>query len=303
MKIAYLIMAHNTPNHAYKLIQRLNSHHSKIFLHIDKKSDIRPFTRVEEDFGNVCFIPERVSVFWGDFSGVQATINLMKNALTDPVKFDYLVLLSGSDYPVRSKDYIEAYLKRSKGKEFIGGITMPNQRVSKPISRLTSYRFQRQYNFSLYLKLVDALNEAALKLGFQRNYKRFLGHLQPYAGSQWWALSAHACLYILQFMEDNPEIVKFFKNTILPDESFFHTIIGNSPFKSNMARNLTMAHWQPSSPSPATLDRPLLETFRGRAPLVEEGLYGRGEVLFLRKFPDQSGHLVSFIDREMADQN
>jgi hypothetical protein len=54
--------------------------------------------------------------------------------------------------------------------------------------------------------------------------------MRPYFGSQWWALSPDCARFVLQFVADTPAFRRFFQSSFAPDETFFHTIIGNSPF-------------------------------------------------------------------------
>ena len=105
MKIAYLILAHNTPNHMQKLISSLSSDSSTFFIHIDKKSNIKDFNKIVGN--NITFTKSRISVFWGEFSQVEAILVLIRTAMSNAIKFDRFVLLSGADYPVKTFKYIE----------------------------------------------------------------------------------------------------------------------------------------------------------------------------------------------------
>ncbi len=107
MKIAYLILAHNTPNHLRRLVQSLASDTSKSFIHLDRKSENHGF--FETRGHNVCYTTSRVPVYWGDFSQVEAILILINTAYSDPVQFDRFVLLSGSDFPLRAAVEIERF--------------------------------------------------------------------------------------------------------------------------------------------------------------------------------------------------
>src|SRR5690349_19353849 len=99
MKIAYLILAHNTPNHLSRLVRALDSANAAFFIHVDRKSDISPFRKGLSQ-PNTTFLEDRVAVYWGDFSDVRATIELIKKALSHSFEPVYFVLLSGADYPL-----------------------------------------------------------------------------------------------------------------------------------------------------------------------------------------------------------
>src|SRR5204863_758833 len=89
---------------------------------------------------DVELLDDRVPVYWGQWQMVDATLRLIDRALeqTDP---DYLVLLSGTCYPIRSNGRIRAVLGAGRDL-FINSIPMPDERLHKPISRLDRYYFR-----------------------------------------------------------------------------------------------------------------------------------------------------------------
>ena len=277
-------------------VRILSSQDAGIFVHIDRKSDILAFReRVPED--RVQFIEDRVPVYWGEFSMVQAILNTMSEALGRGHAFDYFCLLSGTDYPIRSIDYIEQFFLKHKGNEFINLVEIPNEAVGKPIERLTTYKIQTGQD-GLWAKFIRRIRRLH-GWQFQRDHKKYLKGLRPYGGSTWWALSREACEYALNFTRHHPRVVKFFRNTLCPDESFFHTIIGKSPFHPRVTRNLTFADWSrsPDSAHPAIIDQQHIHYFLASSAVMAEDAYGKGEMLFARKFPDDSESLIAQLHR------
>lgn len=299
MKIAYLIVAHNNPAHLQRLITALSSSSASFYVHIDKKSTIDPFLDIQGD--RIHFTQARVPVFWGDFSQVEATLVLLRSALLDPVRSDRFVLLSGADYPLRSACSIEQFFGIDPGREFMNLVAMPCAAAGKPISRLTAYRL-RPGDPLLHRAKQKILMMAGL-LPNQRAYQDYLGALVPYGGSTWWALSREACDFILRFVTRESRAVQFFMNTLCPDESFFQTILGNSPFKSRIVRNLTYTDWSAGGASPENITERHLALFRTPAAFTQDDIYGSGEKLFARKFVNQSGHLVALLDRQIREQD
>lgn len=287
--IAYLVLAHHHPHHFGRLVRALlRQRHARIFVHLDRKTDIAPFLAVARD-ERVAFVAPRLRVSWGDYSIVAATLALLRAAL--PHAVDYLCLLSGVDYPVRSPEHIERFFASHRGDEFINCVRMPDVSVDKPLSRLTRYRL-----FQPSRGRLRPLAQRALDRLVRRDWARHLQGLVPHAGSQWWALTAAAGRYILEFAATHPHYVRFFRHVVVPDEAFFQTILANSPFAPNIHRNLTTVCWPPGASSPAVLDRTQVRRLAGTHPLVLNGPYGRGEVLFARKFPDDSAELVHLLD-------
>jgi hypothetical protein len=297
MRIAYLILAHDTPLHVSRLVGALESPNAAFFIHIDRKSDLQPFRR-RLSAPNINFLDDRVAIYWGEFAIVEATIRLMKAALRDSPAPDYVCLLSGSDYPLKRALYIERFFSRNEGKEFISLVAMPCEAAGKPLERIQRYYLQTPANCSLVRKIVPRINRFIREqLRFRRNHIRFLGDMVPFAGSQWWALSADACRYVVRFVETEPKIVGFFRNVPIPDESFFHTILGNSRFRENARRHLTLSNWQGSHP--ALIQIKDIAPFAGGKPIIDGGIYGEGEVLFARKFGDDSDDVIEFIDSHL----
>jgi hypothetical protein len=77
MKIAYLILTHNTPKHLGRLVRALDPSNAFFFIHVDRKSDISRF-RDGLSQPNVTFQDDRVAIHWGEFLQAQTIIKLMK---------------------------------------------------------------------------------------------------------------------------------------------------------------------------------------------------------------------------------
>ncbi|WP_190566902.1 beta-1,6-N-acetylglucosaminyltransferase [Nostoc parmelioides] len=298
MNLAYLILAHNNPKHLQKLINSLDTSNVHFFVHVDNKSDILPFQATISS-NKVTFIPERSNIFWGEFSMVKATIDLMKTALDTQI-FDYLILISGSDYPLKNAQYIKYFFAKNKGSEFINLVEIPNEQASKNLNRLYQYRISFSSK-NIFLRVFRRIINCVINdlFHWRRNYKKALGELKPYAGSQWWALSGDACSYILNFIARNPEILKFFRTALIPDESFFHTILANSDFITKVKPNLTFTKWSDSA-HPEYITIEIVQNFQGMDAIYNHNIGGYGEVLFARKFATNSEEVIKFIDDYIA---
>ncbi|MBN2109289.1 MAG: hypothetical protein JW832_17810 [Deltaproteobacteria bacterium] len=296
MQIAYLILAHNNPEHLLRLIHSLSTTNSSFFIHIDKKTPFYLFERAQAP--NVFFSKRRITVHWGEFSLVEATLHLIQQALNNPCGCDYLVLLSGVDYPLQSPRYIENFFQKNRGGEFINLVTMPCEAAGKHLSRLTEYHLQSTSALNRLLKKT-ACNTRLLRR--RRDYRKILKDFTPCAGSQWWALSREACHYILRFTETEPDICDFYRNTLIPDEMFFQTILGNSVFKQSIAGNSTFSRWS-GGRNPAILHLGQLESLQPGLPFMQEDVYGKREVLFARKFTDSSAPLIAELDTALRQK-
>jgi hypothetical protein len=283
LDIAYLVLAHQHSEQLSRLVEQLRSPAADIFVHVDAKVPIEPFLRAVGP--DVHFTSTRIPVYWADYSQIRAVLLLIEAALAAPRKYDYLVLLSGVDYPLRSAAEIEDFFAQNKGSEFINWVAMPSAGASKPLSRLTDYHGRP----GLPGRLLSKARRLLIKLHFMpsaRDCKAYLGETAPYAGSTWWALTRDACEYIQSFAIGNPRFMKFFENTSSPDEMVFQTILANSPFRSRMRRNLTYADWSDGAASPSAIGERHLALFGANPVLKADGPYGSGEYLFCRKVMD-----------------
>jgi Core-2/I-Branching enzyme len=248
---------------------------------------------------NIHFTPKRVPVYWGDFSTTEAILLLINAAMAKSEPYDYLVLISGSDYPVRTPAQQEAYFLKNRGSEFINMVMMPSKAGSKSLSWLTDYRPRPGLKGKLTAQLRRVLVKAGIISG-GRDYKTYFGGLTLYAGSTWWALTHDACAYIQSFVARNRRIMKFFANTTLSDEMVFQTILCNSGFKDKVRRNLTYTDWNPGAPHPSNIEMRHVDRIQSERILTANDVYGQGELFFVRKVRDPE--VVDRLERFLQTQ-
>jgi hypothetical protein len=289
MRIAYLMTVHRNPLLLQRLIGTLSIHGSGFFIHIDRKTDIGKFSGIGGD--SVFLSEERIPVYWGEFSQVEATIRLMRQALARRENYDYFVFLQGGDYPIRSGAYIQRFFEANRGHEFINITRMPAP--GYPLSKINKVWYPPR-------KPLRHIAAGALaKLGLaDRDYKKYLGGLEAYAGHACWALSRRACEYIVQFAESNPHVEKYFRDTCTPDEMYFHTVLGNSPFQAHTRRNLVYQAptWSIRDEHRHQLSSQQVSLFSSHEKFMVSDEWGAGEILIARKFSDDRLEVVDRID-------
>lgn len=229
MKIAYLIICHKNPTQLARLIKRLTTSNSYFFIHIDRNVNIEVFYKILRTLNNqnIYYIKNRVKVHWGGFSVVKAILNGLVEILNSKKKKDYIVLLSGQDYPIKNNEYISNFLLQNDGKEFVEFGQMPRKKwIEGGMNRINKYHFMDIGN--RYLKYgLKILSNYLPKRHFSKNFKL-------YGGTLWLCITYDCSKFIIDFIHKNRDFVKFFKYVYLPDEIFFHTIILNSIFFKNV---------------------------------------------------------------------
>lgn len=221
MRHAYLILTHNNEDILQSLLSYIDDSRNDIFIHIDKKSDFNGKTQKVKK-SNLYILPRRFDARWGDFSLVEAELELLKTANIN-AKYDYYHIISGVDLPIKSQDYIHAICDESNKLEFIGIAEATNEELQWRSGHY--FLFSREFKSKnlatrmirqIFLRLQDLL-------GYKRN-----NDIELKKGSQWCSITSDFVEYLL---DHEDEIRRRFHNTYCPDEVFIQTLCWNSPFK------------------------------------------------------------------------
>lgn len=299
MKIAYLLLAHDNPSHLLRLTQALRSPDNHCFVHVDAKTPLEPFAMVLAQ-PDVTAVQDRVRVRWGGFSLLRATLDLLTLAYHDDREFDYYVLLSGSDYPIRSNDYIKDFFASGDVEAYIDAFEMPSEEFGKPLWRLTRYQFEVDHaSYNVGHRVLKQVNKALRRFGPERDFGKHFDGRKPYGGSTWWSLSATAAGVVLETAEESAGFLKFYEHTSVPDEMFYQTVLMNSPLRDSVVLTGTYCVWQPGRASPEILKSEHIDELE--AMIAEEGDPAPGDHrwLFARKFRDDSAPLIAHIDETL----
>jgi hypothetical protein len=222
-KIAYLILCHTDPQQLGRLIDALDTD-ADFFIHVDAKAPADQF-RAATKSQNAHFIIERVKVYWGGFSIVQATLNLML-AASSRAPYDRYVLLNGLDYPIKPTSTILAELRSHPDREFIRFFDIRHADPSY-VDNAVRYHFLDAPRF-LVNRYYDA--RPALQKTLARVRRRLPGGYIHAFGHMQWALSDGCVRWILERDAMDSRLREFYKYSFAPDERYIHTIVANSPY-------------------------------------------------------------------------
>lgn len=211
--IAYFILVHRYTHQFKRLFTAVYNSKNQYLIHIDKKATKSVHTSVKnflEDFSNAWILKSQ-NVVWGGYSMVDIELKGMKKLLSLSKKWDFFVNLSGQVYPLKSQTDIQSFLKLNKGSSFL---KIADQIQKRPNT------LNRIYNF--FVETADGFIGKPIK-------RSFLPNVTPYIGGQWKILSRECC----EFISTSPKVAKFrkfYKNTLIVDESFFQTVLMNTHY-------------------------------------------------------------------------
>lgn len=236
MKIAHLILTHKNPGQLERLLRTLDHPAFDFYIHVDKKSDITPFEYISRQ-KNVFFIAERAKVYWAGYGTIQATLNGFKEILPKK-EYDYINVISAQDYPLHSPETIYQYLVDRKGQEFITceSIETEWQEAAHRVKQYHFINWRIPGKFRMQMLANRILPE-----------RKFPYNFTVVGRANWFTLSTTAIRYALNFIEENPRIVRYFKYCWGADEFIFSTILYNSPFREKITDNLVYVDWRGQS--------------------------------------------------------
>ena len=201
MKIAYIILAHKLPEQLVRLVKKLNTDNTSFLIHVDKKTDEEIFRMMEEPlrgYKNVHFL-KRYVVRWGTFSQVQATLEGVYTALGTHLEFDYIVLLTGQDYPIKPNNYIQNYFEESNGKSYLEYFSLPNEIWKNENGGMDRVNYWVLYFFGRPRKIFPR---------FDRGHREFLANFKIFGGSAYWCLTREFVEYLNKYLQQNEDFIK-----------------------------------------------------------------------------------------------
>ena len=253
MKIAHLILAHSRPEQLGQLVSLLQHPSSHVYIHLDKKTKAADFNYLKEN-RQVSFIKKNIRVYWAHYSIVQAVLNSFEEII--PEGYDYINVISGQDFPIKSIESFHHFLTINYGKQFISCLSIQKDWPQAAV-RLSTYDLPK-YKFKGKYKLFGILNKILPEKKFPLPYEMV-------GSSNWFTITKDAASYILTEIKNNRAIKRFFKYTWAADEIIFSTILYNSSFKNMIKANLMYVDWNwegASSGNPKVLSQSDLESLK-----------------------------------------
>lgn len=277
LKRAYVILAHEQPRQLARLCEALDAPDARCIVHWDaSQGPCPPLPPNAEP------VPDPIAVHHGGFSQTRATVASLRHAAAQP--FDYVFVLTGRDYPIKTDRALLEFLARHRGQSFISFYPMA---PGTPLYHHVAQRFFVDERMGLPERL------RPLAMNLERAERRLLperrfpfGHV-PYRGSAYFALTRQVADYVLAFLDtdDGARYMRFFRRSWGSDEMLFQSVVLNSPlattcrhYERDRAAGLTHpndAHlhyvdWDPARERPAVLDERDLDAL-----LASEAFFAR----------------------------
>ena len=243
MKHAALIMAHKNKEQLLRLIRAVSSETIDIFVHLDRnwKLNRAELAEITNSADRVFLVKKRIHGVLDHFSLPQIELNMIDEALKHEkevkIKYGYFILLSGQDYPIKSRAYIQNFLDTQYPKPLIDHEPAEERNWVWGKYQLTRWKNRIDLIQKRRKKgIIRRLSVGAFLLA-DRMEKRFCGipwvNLQRsgfkiFGGSQWWILPHEVIDFVQLQLKKNKKTICQLKRAWTPEESFFQTLAMNS---------------------------------------------------------------------------
>lgn len=230
-KHAYLIIAHNHINQLKRLVKSLDWCDNDIFVHVDKKwKDFNEAELVDCVKTSNLYFVKRLNVIWGHYSQIECELILVATAVRNN-DYQYIHLLSGGDFCLKSQKEIHDFFDKNYPAEFIYFDKAGDNHIA--IGRCKEYHFLQRYTGKYKNKKNAIKNFEGKLITFQKmigvnRCKNIENYLSK--GSNWFSITGS---FAKELVAQKAFIKKHFRFTVCCDEVFVHTIFRKSQLYAN----------------------------------------------------------------------
>ncbi|WP_323767630.1 DUF5928 domain-containing protein [Marinovum sp.] len=238
-KIAFILLCHKDPEAVIKQAQRLTAKDDYMSIHFDARAPKAQFERIRNalaDNPHVTFARRRVKCGWGAWSLVEATLLAIEAAVAAFPKATHFYMLSGDCMAIKSAEYTHEFLDDTDA-DFIESFDFFESDWIKTGIQAERLIYRHYFNERENKRMFYAAINLQKRLGLERAIP---ADLQIMIGSQWWCLRRRTIEWILEFTRQRRDVMRFFRTTWIPDETFFQTLVRHLvPEEEIRSRTLT----------------------------------------------------------------
>ncbi|EDV96821.1 GH16481 [Drosophila grimshawi] len=232
VRIAFLLTLNGRAlRQVHRLLRALYAPQHVYYIHVDARQDYlyRQLLELEPKFPNIRLARKRFSTIWGGASLLTMLMQCMQDLLQSHWPWDFVINLSESDFPVKTLDKLVEFMSANRGRNFVKGHGRETQRF-----------IQKQGLDKTFVECdthMWRIGDRKLPTGIQVD-----------GGSDWVALSRPFVSYVTHPAKEDKllqALLQLFRHTLLPAESFFHTVLRNTQHcHSYVDNNLHVTNWK-----------------------------------------------------------
>ena len=223
-KIAYILLCHKDPEAIIGQAEMLTAAGDYISIHFDARASAQAFAAIQDALGdnpNVAFARKRIKCGWGEWSLVQASLYAVEAAVKAFPRATHFYMLSGDCAAIKSAKYAHDFLD-ANDVDYIESFDFFESDWIKTGIKEERLIYRHFFNERNSKTLFYASMNTQRRLGLSRAIP---ADIQIQVGSQWWCLRRRTVEWILDFTKRRRHVMRFFRTTWIPDETFFQTLV------------------------------------------------------------------------------
>jgi len=260
VQVAYLVLSHRPPSQLRRLLSTLRAQDplAPLVVHHDRFSSAISDADVDIG-GQVELLTSDHPIRWGDFSLVDAYWRSLR-WMNEHLEFDWVVLLSAQDYPIKPLSGLSGMLESANGDAIVSGrrieeipeldqrsdlrfryyyqyLELPELGISGHLPASVRTAFRSGANFGA--DVVNRLQSGAhiykfppgmgFRVGRRSRTIPFGPDAPCWHASFWATLNRVSVDAVMRRLRDDPAYARYYRSTVVPDESVTATILCNDP--------------------------------------------------------------------------
>lgn len=238
-EIAFLLLCHKDPDGIIAQAERLTDAGDFLAIHFDARAHIDDYKKIRKalaDNPNVVFANSRLKCGWGEWSLVAASLLAAEAALAAFPTATHFYMLSGDCMAIKSSRFAHDYLDAAD-LDYIESVDFLESDWIKTGLKEDRLIYRHVFNERLQKKWFYRSLDIQKRLGLSR---KIPADIRVMIGSQWWCLRRRTLEKVLDFGRRRKDVMRFFKTTWIPDETFFQTLVRHLvPSQEIRSRTLT----------------------------------------------------------------
>jgi len=223
-RVAFILLCHKNPDAIVHQATELTAAGDYVAIHFDKSAPDTDYRKIKDalaDNPNITFAKRRVRCGWGEWSLVQATLNALEAAVTTFARATHFYMVSGDCMPIKSALFTHRFLD-SHDSDFIESFDFFDSNWIKTGFREERLIYRHYFNERTQKRRFYTSFEIQKRFGLTRSVP---ADIQVMIGSQWWCLRRQTVEAVLDFTRTRSDVMRFFRTTWIPDETFFQTLV------------------------------------------------------------------------------
>ena len=223
-QIAYILLCHKDVASIIAQARQLTAMGDVMAIHFDARAPQADYDQLCDalaDNPNVVLPRKRVKCGWGEWSLVNATLKAIEAAVEAFPRATHFQMISGDCMPIKTGEYIRSYLDEHDV-DYIESNDFFESNWIKTGFKEERLIYRHWFNERGQAKLFYGSYNLQKRLKLTRSIP---GDLNMMIGSQWWCLRRRTIEAILDFAAARRDVIRFFRTTWIPDETFFQTLV------------------------------------------------------------------------------